>query len=168
MTLRILAFFIAILTPVPCTRDHSWIICQRVFWGITAAVADAVERSRAGVFVFTRHFDVVFPRSTALSSLPVPHVFQRCCSTDITKPCLAIYMQSRDEEQDINWNDSQFTGRDLIGGCWLGVCSISLQKKKCRGEINITQGVRGHSHARFTRPRQRLETLEEVFNGDGR
>lgn len=87
--------------------------------------------------MFTRHFDVVSLRSAARSSLSVPCVFQRCCSTDITKPCLAIYMQSRDEEQDINWNDSQFTGSDLIGGCWLWVCSISLQKK------NVSVGCGG-------------------------
>lgn len=77
--------------------------------------------------MFTRHFDVVSPRSAAPSSLSL---FQRGCSTDITKPCLAIYMQSGDEEQDIKWDDSPFTGSDLIGGCWLWVCGISLQKEK--------------------------------------
>lgn len=69
---------------------------------------------------------------------------QRCCSTDIMKPCLAIYMQSRDKEQDIHWNHSQFTGRDLIGGYWLWVCNIILQGRK-----KNNQGVHKHSHAQL-------------------
>ena len=47
--------------------------------------------------------------------------FEFSGSTDIMKPCLAIYMQSRDKEKDINWNDSQFTGRNLIDGGLLAV-----------------------------------------------
>lgn len=93
------------------------------------------ERSHAGVFVFTRHFDAVSPPPLGpCCLLPALFFLQRCCSTDITKLCSAIYMQSRDEEQDINWSDSPCgTGRDLIGGCWLWVCSISLPKKKNEG-----------------------------------
>lgn len=58
--------------------------------------------------------------------------YERCGSTDIMKPCLAIYMQSSDKEKDINWNDSQFTERDLIApkaaGC--GCVRLLCREKK--------------------------------------
>lgn len=56
---------------------------------------------RTHTVVFIPPFDVNFLCSAAPSSVSV---------SSIMKPCLAIYMQSRDKEKDIRWNESQFSG----------------------------------------------------------
>lgn len=50
-------------------------------------------------------------------------------------------MQSRDKEKDINWNYSQFSGRDLIGQKAAGCGCVILQKN---GDMH----VRAHAQLR--------------------
>ena len=138
-------------------RCHWDIRYTSTLWGVTFSVAAVSHTYSISICV-------------CVYSLSCCSVFMLCCSivgvcfqaseyfglTDIMKPCLAIYMQSRERKRRkhlLEWYTVNRERCNWTEGCCVWMCEIALQRgeKKTRTRTIST-------------PRQRQETLWELFS----